>query len=137
MASLFTEFVRVSEEEIPSIDNFETNQGNSIWLRGLGDLELVGLWEILPGSQADGTLMADMLTEPDTVSVFMSVPNNFLECICNLDDAETPSILDRWRMMGELANCSKDQLGESLATLRDFAREAKAADEVVVQKFEL
>ena len=92
MATVLTELFRVAPRDLDSLADpeLEPKAETSIWLRGLGDLELVALWELLPGAESNGTLMADLLSEPDAEVVLMSVPDNFLQCVRDLPDGDIP-----------------------------------------------
>ena len=136
MTAVFTELFRVAPDDLASLADpeLEPNPETSIWLRGLGDLELVGLWELLPNAESDGTLMADLLSEPDAEVVLISIPDNFLQCVRDLPDSETPSVMQRWQSMDELADWSTEELAKSFRALLKLANDAIAASEIIVQK---
>ena len=136
MAAVFTELFRVPPDDVGSLADpeFEPNAETSIYLRGLGDLELVGLWELLTGAESDGTLMSDLLSEPDAEVVLMSVPDNFLQCVRDLPDGEIATVMQRWQAMDELANWTPEQLADSFGSLRQLAKDAATAGEIIVQK---
>lgn len=136
MAAVFTELFRVAAHDLDSLADpeLEPNPETSIWLRGLGDVELVGLWELLPGAESDGTLIADLLSGPEAEVLLMSVPDNFLQCVRDLHDVDIPTVAQHWQTMEELADWSPEQLADSLVSLRKLALDAEAAGEIIVQK---
>jgi len=136
MAAVFTELYRVAPGDLDTLacPEFEPSRETTIWLRGLGDLELVGLWELLPGAESDGTLMADLLSEPDAEVVLMSVPVNFLHCVRDLPDGDIATVMQRWQRMDELADWTPEQLADSFFSLRQLVNDAATAGEIIVQK---
>jgi hypothetical protein len=102
----------------------------------LGDLELVGLWESLPNAESDGTLMADPLSDLEAECVLLGVPDNFLQCIRSLTDAQIPDVVARWQQMDELSNWPPEDLTQYLNDIRELATDAATNNQLVVQRTE-
>jgi len=136
MAAFFTELFRVDPADVDSLADpeLEPNPETSIWLRHIGDLELVGLWELLPGAESDGTLMAEPLTETDAECVVLSIPSNFLQCVRELPESDIPGIIQRWNEMEELSHWTSENLTQLFISLRNLVSDAHAAGQVVVQR---
>ena len=138
MAALFTEIFRVSPDSLDALldPELEPEPDTSIWLRGLGDLELVGLWETLPNAASEGTLMAEPLSDIDAECLLLRVPDNFLKCIRSLADAQIPEVVAKWQQMDELANSSAEGLTQYVTDIRRIATDAAANKELVVQRMD-
>lgn len=139
MSALYTALHRVAPSEVDSLRNTELESApeTSIWLRGIGDLELVELWELLPGAQSEGTLMADVLDSPDAEIVLIAVPQNFLDCVRNLPESQILSIMEQWHEIDELSGRTHGQLAAAFADLRQLALAAHDAGQLVVQTAEI
>ena len=138
MAALFTELYRVSPDALDTLldPELESDPKFSIWLRGLGDIELVGLWEALPDAESDGTLMADPLSDLETECVLLGVPDNFLRCIRSVTDAQVPDVVAKWQQVDELSDWSPEDLTQYLNDIRRLANDAAANNQLVVQRTE-
>jgi hypothetical protein len=138
MAALFTELFRVSPDALDTLldPELEPDPETSIWLRGLGDLELVGLWETLPNAESDGTLMAEPLSDLEAEFVLLGVPDNFLQCIRSLTDAQIPDVVARWKQMDELASWSPEDLTQYVHDIRRIANDSATNNQLVVQRTE-
>jgi len=138
MAALFTELYRVSADALDALldPELEPDPETSIWLRGLGDLELVGLWETMPNAESDGTLLAEPLSDLEGECVLLGVPENFLHCIRSLTDAQVPEVVANWQRMDELADSSREALTQCVNDIRKLATDAAANNQLVVQRAE-
>lgn len=136
MAAVYTELFRVSPEAVETLldPELEIDPATSIWLRGLGDLELVALWESLPSAQSVGTLMSEPLTDVESECVLLKVPEDFLQAILKLTDEQIPEIVVNWQQTDELADWSLEDLTRYFRDIRKLAGDAAAQDELVVQR---
>ena len=138
MAALTTELYRISPEELDNLldPELEPDSESSIWLRGLGDLELVGLWEVLPGAKSDGTLMAELLSDEEAEVLLLRVPDNFLQCIRDLSPEQIPDVAAKWRQIEEVSDWSADDLIQPIQEIQKLAIDAASRGQLVVQRSE-
>ncbi|PHS03242.1 MAG: hypothetical protein COA78_18715 [Blastopirellula sp.] len=137
MAAFFTELFRVDPADVESLlaPELERNDDTSLWLRNLGDLELVELWESLPNSESDGTLMSDVAAAGE--SLVFTLPENFITSIRDLADADIQSIADNWALMDELVSWQVSDLVDVIRRIRGFIRDAGKDNQIVVQLAEM
>jgi len=111
----------------------ERDEATSLWLRNLGDLELVGLWESLPGASSTGTLMDDVVSAGDGEAIIFSLPENFLDAITAIEEAAVAKVAAAWSKIDGLAAWNLSDLADVIRNIRRLVREARANDQVVVQ----
>ncbi len=139
MAAFFTELFRIDPSDAESLldPELERDSESSLWLRNLGDLELVGLWESLPNAQPDGTLMADVLSDPESEKLVFSLPDNFVSSIESVSDDQVDMIVEKWSEMEELSGWELSELAQVVRDVRSLVREARANKQIVVQLAEM
>ena len=135
MAAFFTELFRVEKSNVESLfdPELERDPATSLWLRHLGDLELVGLWESLPDARSEGTLMADVLADDGGEQLVFSLPDNFIDSIDSISGGDVDAVVGRWAEMEELADSQSSDLAQVVGDIRSLVRNAKANHQIVVQ----
>lgn len=139
MAAFFTEFFRIESSELDFLydPELERSNENSLWLQRIGDLELVGLWEVLPNADSDGTLMGDLLSDPESGVLIMGVPDNFITSLVEVDEEQLLGITEEWSKLEELRDWSLEDLLNVVRKLKSFFQEAKNHEQIIVQLAEL
>lgn len=137
MAAFFTEFFRVAPANVESLfdPELERRDDSSLWLRSLGDLELVGLWEVLPNSEPDGTLMGNVVAAG--TSLVFSIPDDFASSIHELTDDNVQSVAQNWARMDGLSSWQVADLAEVICNIRTLVRAAKEDQQIIVQLAEI
>ena len=137
MAAFFTELFRIDPAEIESLldPELERNEEDSLWLRNLGDLELVGLWDVLPNAESDGTLMAEMLAAD--AALVIGLPENFVTAMSNLADDQVAHVARQWSQMDEMDSWKVSDLEDIIRRIRKLIHDAQANNQIVVQLAEM
>ena len=133
MTAFFSELFRIEPSELESLldPDLERTESNSLWLRSLGDLELVGLWESLPHSQAGDSLMGELLAEDG--ALILSVPEDFLKALAQLNETHMETVSQKWQQSEEMAHWSIAELTDVLKRLHSFVCQAQASGQIIVQ----
>jgi len=137
MAAFFTELFRVEPANVESLFDPQLERGNdsSLWLRNLGDLELVGLWNALPNSDPDATMLGNVVAAGPALA--FSLPEDFVNSIHELTDDSIQTVAQNWRKMDELASCPVADLAEAICNVRTLVRDARRDQQIVVQLAEM
>ena len=108
----------------------------SLWLRHVGDLELVALWAALgnSASETEGTLMADLLFQASDEGPFvMRVPPAFVAALAAIPAERIPEVASMWGQTEELADWQPAELTTVIEQLREFARRAVTSGKPMLQ----
>lgn len=135
MAAFFTELFRIDPDDVHSLldPELERDDTTSLWLEHLGDLELVGLWESLPGAKPADTLMDELLSDPEAGVLIFTLPDDFLDSIESVRDADIGATAQQWGRMQELSHWKDSDLAQVIRDIRTLVREARASGQMVVQ----
>jgi hypothetical protein len=142
MAAFYTLLYNAPLEAAEAIafDEEAQDRWPSVWLKHIGDLELVALWEVIGGSPSasGGTLMANLVFQGSEEGPFvMSVPPEFITAVASIPDHEASNVAATWGQIEELADWQKEELVSVLNDLRNFAKQALASGQPVLQIAEL
>ena len=139
MAAFFTELFRIKPDEAETLLNSDLDREAipSLWVRSMGDLELVGLWESLPNGESEGTLLAEPLSDLDADQIVTKLPDGFAYCISALHDEEVDEVAEQWSKMEELKHWDLPDLIQVVRDIQILVRDAEANGEIVVQFFEV
>jgi hypothetical protein len=142
MAAFYTLLYIASAEDAEALAIEEDPQDRwpSLWLKHIGDLELVALWDLLtkePSGSA-GTLMEDLLFQASDEGPFvMGVPPEFVAAVAAISDRDAAKVASAWGETDELADWQQKDLERTLNELRQFARQAVASNCPVLQVADL
>lgn len=108
----------------------------SMWLKHIGDTELVQLWALLGDLPvgSERTLMGELLYQGGDEGPFvMRVPAEFVTILSRLPKTRVAEIAAAWRGNEELAHWPLAGLAAVVDELREFAGRAITADQSVLQ----
>jgi len=117
-------------------DEDAAERWRSLWLRHLGDLELVRLGLIVASApdELGGTLMAELLYQAGDEGPFvMRVPQDFVASIAKIPDSRIAEVAAAWNQFDELKHWKRQELVETVSNLREFFRAAVASGKSVLQ----
>ena len=96
----------------------------SVWLKHIGDLELVQLWSAVADlPPKSGTLMDDLVFQGGEEGPFvMRVPPAFVAALARVPEDHVPAIAAAWGRSEELADWQPEDLSGVVGELRAFCR---------------
>lgn len=125
-----------ADAEAVGCDDDVDDRWPSIWLKHIGDLELVHLWSVvakLP-QERGRNLMGDLLFQGGDEGPFvMRVPAEFVTAVANLSAEQMPEVAAEWGQIEELADWQPAELANIVSQLREFARRAVMSGKSVLQ----
>ncbi|QDU98568.1 hypothetical protein [Lignipirellula cremea] len=135
MAAFFTELFRVAPDKVSSLldPELERDPETSLWLKNIGEMELVGLWESLTNTESDGTMIQDILSDEDADAMLFSLPPEFLEAIAAVTDDKVDSIAEQWQETDEVAHWDQADLAQVIRDIRNLVQAANANNQIVVE----
>jgi hypothetical protein len=144
MAAFYTLFYIAPPEAAEAIafDEDAIDRWPSVWLRHIGDLELVALWNVIDekSQESEGTLMADLIFQGSDEGPFvMRVPPEFIAAVASIPDDEAPDVATAWSRAAELPDWRwrQEEVTRLLNELRTFAQQALASGQPVLQVAEI
>ena len=140
MAAFYTLFYIAPPEAAEAIafDEEAIDRWPSIWLRHVGDLELVALWNVIDekAQESEVTLMADLIFQGSDEGPFvMRVPQQFIAAVASIPDDERRDVVAKWTHDAELPDWRwrQEEVTKLLQELRTFAQQAVASGQPVLQ----
>jgi hypothetical protein len=107
-----------------------------LWLRHIGDQELVALWATVADlpPEPGRTLMADLLFQGSDEGPFvMRVPPAFVAAVAAIPAERVPEVAAEWGRSELLAHWQPAELAAVVSQLREFSRRAAAAGQSMLQ----
>ncbi|MCA9071486.1 MAG: hypothetical protein KDA84_21310 [Planctomycetaceae bacterium] len=138
MAAFYTLLYMANPDEAKAIADSDEPQDQwpNLWLRLVGDLELVELWRVLDEATADdeGTLMGDLLYQSGDEETFvMETPDSFVTAVAEIPESKLPEIAEAWGRVDELSHWKAHELVETLSELRTFCQKANSTGCPILQ----
>jgi len=97
MSAFYTQFFCADEQDFPKIlDSGQRDNFKSLWLDGLGDLELVCLWQALPDSDSGSSVMGAPVTPVDAEEFLLSTPTEFVNSILSVSEDDIQNVAIAW-----------------------------------------
>jgi hypothetical protein len=125
-----------ADAEAVGCDEDAADRWPSVWLKHVGDLELVQLWSAVADlpPEPGRTLMGDLLFQGGEDGPFvMRVPERFVAALASLEAERVPAIAAAWGRSEELADWRPEELAGVVGELREFAQRAVASGQAVLQ----
>jgi len=125
-----------ADAEAVGCDEDAADRWPSVWLKHIGDLELVLLWSAVAdlSPEPGRTLMGDLLFQGGEDGPFvMRVPMPFVVALADLPAERVPAVAATWGGSEELADWRPEELAGVISELREFTQRAKASGQAVLQ----
>jgi len=126
----------VTEAEAIALDPNEDamDRWPSAWLKSIGDLELVELWDVLSEDENEGTLMADLAwSSPDGDVMVMTTPDEFVTAMAELGESDFSRVAAQWHGGELMCHWSKEDIVTILTQLAVLCRKAVTTATPVLQ----
>ena len=140
MSSFYTLLYIANPEDAEEIGLDESEDAGqrwkSLWLRSIGDLELVALWTIIEPSNPEniGTLMADLLFAGGDDGPFVTkVPDGFIQSVATLPDSRIPEVVNAWNQIDEMTHWDEAALANTISAIRALSQQSLASGQSVLQ----
>jgi hypothetical protein len=124
------------DAEAIACDESAADRWPSLWLRHIGDQELVALWGLVakPPEASGETLMADLLFQGSDEGPFViQMPAAFVSAVAALPAERVSEVAALWGRTTDPVRWRPEDLAGVLGDLWDFAARAVACGKVVVQ----
>ena len=138
MAAIYTLLYVADPSDAESVgcDEDADTRWPSVWLKHIGDQELVHLWSVLadlPPKPAQ-TLMGDLLFQGGDDGPFvMRVPAEFVAALAALPETRVSEVAAAWGRLEELADWPPSELSAVVNELRAFAKRTVDSGQSVLQ----
>lgn len=126
----------LADAEAVGCDEDAANRWPSLWLRHIGDQELVALWATIADlpPEPGRTLMADLLLQGSDEGPFvMRVRPAFVSAVAAVPAERVPEVAAAWGRAEGLADWPPVELAAVVGQLREFAQRAVTSGQSVLQ----